>query len=85
MNKERFMKHVEICERAEKTYPELKEQRFTYMMDIESADEEFNLRLDDWLEADDENFFHDFFGIITEANRETYPASFGLFVPRYAS
>lgn len=54
------------------------------MMDIESADKQFNLRLDDWLNADDENFFHDFFGIITESDRSTYPCTFGLFVPRFA-
>lgn len=81
---ERFLKHVEICERAEHKYPELKERRFSNMMDIESADKQFNLRLDDWLNADDENFFHDFFGIITESDRSTYPCTFGLFVPRFA-
>lgn len=84
MTKERFLKHVKICERAEKEYPYLKEQRFSIMMDIGSADKQFKLRLDDWLNADDENFFHDFFGIISESNRETYPCTFGLFVPRFA-
>ena len=84
MTKERFLKHVEICERAEARYPEIKKQRFSNMMDIESADKQFNLRLDDWLNADDTNFFHDFFGIINESDRTTYPCTFGLFVPRFA-
>ena len=84
MTKERFLKHVEICERAERSYPSLKEQRFSIMMDIGSADKLFNLRLDDWINADDENFFHDFLGIINESDRTTYPCTFGLFVPRFA-
>ena len=29
------------------------------MMDIESADKKFNMRLDEWLNADDFNFAHD--------------------------
>ena len=77
-------KYVAICERAEREYPELKKDRFSNMMDIESADMQFNLRLDDWLAADDVNFYHDFFGIIRESDRSTFPATFGLFVPRFS-
>ena len=77
-------KYVAICERAERTYPEVKKDRFSNMMDIESADMQFNLRLDDWLAADDVNFYHDFFGIIRESDRSTFPATFGLFVPSFS-
>ena len=77
-------KYVAICERAEREYPELKKDRLSNMMDIESADMQFNLRLDDWLAADDVNFYHDFFGIIRESDRSTFPATFGLFVPRFS-
>lgn len=77
-------KYVAICERAEREYPELKKDRFSNMMDIESADMQFNLRLDDWLAADDVNFYHDFFGIIRESDHSTFPATFGLFVPRFS-
>ena len=86
MDKERFLKYVKICERAETEFPWLKENggRMNHLMDIQSADHWFNLRLDEWLAADDENFYHDFFGIINESNRETYPATFDLFVPRYS-
>ena len=84
MNRERMNKYVAICERAEKAYPNVKADRFSNMMDIESADNQFNLRLDEWLTADDENFFHDFFGITTESDRSTFPCTFGLFVPRFA-
>ena len=54
------------------------------LMDLQSADKEFNLRLDEFLNADEENFAHDVFGIWRESNRETYPCTFGFFVPRFA-
>lgn len=55
------------------------------MMDIESADKKFNMRLDEWLNADDFNFAHDFYGIVNNINREKgFPATdFGFFVPRF--
>lgn len=84
MTRERYLKYEEIYKRAEKKYPELRKGKGSNLMDIESADELFNLRLDDWLAADDLDFFHDFFGIINESNRETFPCTFGLFVPRFA-
>ena len=84
MNRDNLDKYVAICERAEKIYPELKKGRMSNIMDIESADAQFNLRLDDWLQSDTENFLHDFFGITTESDRSTYPCTFGLFVPRFA-
>lgn len=82
--KERFQMYVKACERAEKEFPNEKESRISNLMDIDSADREFNLRLDEWLDADDENFYHDYFGITRESDRSTFPATFGLFVPRYA-
>lgn len=84
MNKNNLSKYAAICERAERKYPTVKKDRFSIMMDIESADMEFNLRLDDWLAADDMNFYHDFFGIIRESDRSTFPATFGFFVPRFS-
>lgn len=56
------------------------------MMDIESADKKFNMRLDEWLNADDFNFTHDFYGIVNNINREKgFPATdFGFFVPRFS-
>ena len=87
MNKERFIKLVAICERAERDYGELVNRfgaRVSRMMDLQSADEEFNLRLDEFLNADEEDFTHDVFGIWNESNRETYPCTFGFFVPRFS-
>lgn len=50
MNKERYQKYVEIAKRAENEglYGG---ERISLLMDIESADQRFHLRLDDWLEG----------------------------------
>ena len=63
-----------------------KDEAVSVMMDIESADLKFNLRLDEWFRADDFNFAHDFTGIRNNINRENgFPATdFGFFVPRFA-
>ena len=42
-------------------------------MDIESADKKFNMRLDDWLQADDFNFAHDYCGIQNNIKRGEFP------------
>lgn len=83
MNKEKMDIYVKICERAEKQGYE--GERFSLMMDIESADNTFSLRLEDWLNADDFNFAHDINSIINNINRDKFPATnFGFFVPRFA-
>ena len=84
-NKERFMMYVEIAKRAEEM-DLYNGERMTLLMDLESADNVFNLRLEDLLKADDYNFSHDVLGIMSNINRSEFPAKdFGLFVPRYAS
>ena len=83
--KERYEKYVAIAERAENEglYGE---DRASLLMDIESADKKFNLRLDDWLNADRFNFAHDLYGIVNNIVRDRFPATdFGLFLPRFAS
>ena len=83
--KERHEKYSKICTRAEKS-GKYHGGRISLLMDIKSADLVFNLRLDEWLNADDFNFYHDLFGIINNVKRDCYPATdFGLFVPRFAS
>lgn len=80
----RFLKYVEICERAEKLGI-CNSDRIEMLMDIESADRKFHLRLDDWLDADEFNFVHDFYGIQNNIIRDDFPAiEFGFFVPRFA-
>lgn len=82
--KERYEKYVKIAERAERDGL-YNGERINLMMDIESADKKFNLRLDDWLEADKFNFAHDLYGIVDNIVRDSFPAeNFGLFVPRFA-
>lgn len=84
MVKERYLKYVEACERAEKLGIRGGD-RMSALMDIESADKQFDLRLDDWLQADDFNFAHDFCGIQNNIVRGVFPATdFGFFVPRFA-
>nr|DAF44911.1 MAG TPA: hypothetical protein [Siphoviridae sp. ctCIv11] len=84
MDKERYQKYVEIAKRAENE-GFYSGERISLLMDIESADQKFNLRLDDWLNADEFNFAHDLYGIMNNINRTEFPATdFGLFVPRFA-
>ena len=84
MDKERYQKYVEIAKRAEGEGLYNKE-RISLLMDIESADQKFHLRLDDWLNADEFNFAHDLYGITNNINRNEFPAiDFGLFIPRFA-
>lgn len=84
-NKERYLKYVEIAKRAENSGL-YKGERLSLLMDIESADNKFNLRLDDWLTADDFNFAHDLVGIVNNIDRTNFPATdFGYFLPRFAS
>ena len=83
-NKERFLMYVKVAQRAE-GMGIYNGERSTLLMDIESADNAFNLRLEDMLEADDGNFAHDIVGIVNNIDRSTFPATdFNLFVPRYA-
>lgn len=57
--------------------------RITQALDIMNADDQFDLDLEDWLNADDENFAHDFIGIQNHMNRETMRCE-NFFVPRFA-
>ena len=84
MEKERYLKYVKICERAERMKIDTGD-RMGALMDIESADKKFNMRLDDWLQADDFNFTHDYCGIQNNIKRGEFPATdFGFFLPRFA-
>ena len=80
--KEKFMMYVKIAQRAE-GMDLYKGERFTFLMDLENADNVFNLRLEELLNADDFNFAHDIVGIVNNIDRRN-PTDFTLFVPRYA-
>lgn len=82
--KKRNKKYGAICARA-KAIGIMKGEPIEAIMDIDSADRKFNLRLDDFLKANDFDFAHDFIGIQKNIVREHFPAvDFGNFVPRFA-
>ena len=82
--RERYKKYVKIAERAEKEGL-YHGDRINLLMDIESADLKFNLRLDDWLKADEFNFAHDLYGIINNIVRNDFPVTnFGYFILRFS-
>ena len=84
--RKRHLKYADIMCRATVMGLMSEEEAVDRMMDIESADKKFNLRLDDWFNADDFNFAHDFIGIKNNIHRGGgFPATdFGLFVPGFA-
>ena len=53
--KKRRFKYVEIMLRATRLSLTTMDEDVDRMMDIESADKEFDMRLDDWIKADDFN------------------------------
>lgn len=76
--------YVKIIKRAEDMDLAMTD-RESSTMDIICADYTFNLRLNEWLEADDFNFVHDWYGIANNLDRDKFPSKkFGLFVPRFA-
>lgn len=82
--REKNKKYASICARA-KAMGIMRGDAIGALMDIESADKRFNLRLDEFLEADKFNFAHDFIGIQNNIVRKHFPATdFGYFVPRFA-
>lgn len=73
---------MEIVKRADEMGLMAKD-RLTLSMDLGFADEQFNLRLQEFLNADAFNFSHDIVGIQNNMNRTTMKMD-GIFVPRYA-
>lgn len=60
-------------------------KRMTLIMDLDSAHQQFSLKLAELLAADDMNFSHDVGGIVRHMDRSQYPGKVGQgFVPRYA-
>lgn len=83
ITKEQIELIVLIAKRAEKM--ELMSfDRMSLIMDLQTAHEEFNLRLQELLDADDYNFAHDIVGIQNNINRLERKME-NIFVPRYAS
>ena len=81
----------ELCDKITKRAMEMElypsNYRVTAMMDIQNAAKYFNMRLDEWLEAEDFDFAHDVIGIARAINRVEYPVNFNndpLFLPRFS-
>jgi hypothetical protein len=83
MTKEKMAAIGNIAKRADEMGL-LMFDRMSLMMDLEVAADEFNLRLDDLLGADNFNFAHDINGIQQNINRQTKKME-NFFLPRYAS
>lgn len=84
LNKEQYATISKITERADQLGL-LHFDRLSLSMDLECATIEFNLRLDDLLNADDFNFAHDIIGIQNHINRAAGGTFDGTFVPRFSS
>lgn len=82
MTKNEYLQIAEIAKRAEE-HGALMFDRLSLIMDIEAAHKQFNLKLDELLAADEENFLHDIVGIQQNINRETKVIE-NHFLPRYA-
>ena len=81
--REELMTILKIVERAESmgiTHGD----RITNMMDIQNAHKEFNLRLEEFLNAGEGDFCHDYCGIQYHIDRRTCKMG-GCFIPRFAS
>lgn len=74
---------VDIIERADKLNI-IEHSKETLTLDIVIADKEFDLQLEQLLNADDFNFSHDIVGIQNNIDRANMKMT-GIFVPRYAS
>lgn len=80
--KEKYDLYLAIVKRAQEM--EIAQgDHLTQMMDVEAADGQHHLRLEDWLAADNFNFAHDFTGIQNTMNRLTGETE-GYFLPRFA-
>lgn len=63
------------------------DNRVTAYLDVQNATRHFNMRLEEWLNADDFNFIHDIVGIYKAINRIVHPVDFSndpWFLPRFA-
>jgi len=74
---------IEIAKRAEKNHL-IAFDRISLIMDLEVAHNQFNLKLENLLNADNFNFAHDIVGIQNNINRRTKEIE-NLFVPRFSS
>lgn len=82
MTKRDYELAAKIVDRAENDCL-FRDSRLNHMMDVIVATKQFNIQLEDWLNADPKNFTHDWFGIYTHTDREECKV-IDHFVPRFA-
>lgn len=83
LNKDKLNIMVDIAERAEKMNL-LFFDRISLIMDLECALNEFDLKLNELLNASNFDFTHDINGIQHHLNRQTKEFT-NLFVPRFSN
>lgn len=82
MNEKEFKLIGQIAERADELGI-LMFDRSSLIMDLKVANEEFNLRLDEFLKADNFNFSHDVVGIQRHIDRKNKKMT-DTFLPRFS-
>lgn len=78
---------IELCDKITIRAMEMgfyKDNRITAFMDIQNTAKYWNMRLEDWLNAEDFDFAHDVVGIYTNIIRKTPVEFTNYFVPRFA-
>lgn len=78
---------IELCDKIITRAMDMgfyKDNRTTAFMDVMNAAKHWNMRLEDWLNADDFNFAHDIVGIYENIVRKTPVEFTNYFVPRFA-
>lgn len=76
----------EVCDKITERAMKMgfyKDNRVTAYMDITNAAKYWNMRLEEWLNADDFNFAHDIVGIYDNIVRQTPVEFTNYFVPRF--
>lgn len=62
-----------------------KDNKLTAFLDVQNAAKYWDMRLEEWLNADDLNFAHDIVGIYKNIVRKTPIKFINCFVPRFAN
>ena len=77
-----------IVDRAIKMNLYAPSQKMTAAMDIWNAAKHFNMKLAEWLVAEDFDFAHDIIGIAKAIDRTAFPVNFNndkYFLPRFSN
>lgn len=78
----------ELCDKIVERAMEMgfyKDNKITAYMDITNAAKYWDMRLEEWLNADDFNFAHDIAGIYENIVRKTPVEFTNYFMPRFAN